>query len=182
MELAYEETLPKWPESLPIPEKIETTVFHTLEVEDLHAVDDIHYLVRMMYAHNERKFNLFLEQGKPLNKEIKERLERFGVLFGASEFFYYRHPKYERFYVRIQRYKIKFDWEKEVVDISPMFFKTTLQLSQAMVRRLTIQEHLDIGISQDVNPLELKPNFFGFGVDLLKLFRWVLLWFKRKRF
>jgi len=179
--MSDEKGLPKWPESLPIPDRIEETVMHELEAEDVESEDDIHELVRLMFAHNERGFHLFLEQGKPLNKAIKERLERFGILLGDSEFYYYKHPKLERNYIRIQRHRIQFDWEQDVVDKGPMFFRTSLKLSQAMTRQLTIQEQLTIEKTQDVNPLELKPNVFGIGLDLSKFFRWASRWFKRNR-
>jgi len=179
--VSEEKNRPKWPESLPIPDRITTTAMHVLEAEDIQSEDDIYEITKLMYAYNERKFYLFLEQGKPVNKEIKKRLERFGIIFNTSEFYYYKHPKFERDYIKIQHHRIQSNWEQEVVDKSPMFLRTSLKLSKAMVRQLTIQEQLAIKKAQDVNPFELKPNFCGIGLDLPKFFRWVLRWFKRQR-
>ncbi len=178
--LEKNEELPKWPDSLPIPDRIEMTAIHVLEASDVVHEEDIMELVRLLYMHPEHKFYIFLEQGKPINKEILKRIESFGVLSGANEFYYYKHPKFDRDYICIQRHKIEFDWEREVVDRGPMFFRTSLKLSKAMTRRLSMQEQMSWQKSQDTNPLELKPGFFGFAVDLKKLWWWLKRLFSKK--
>jgi len=171
--LSDKEDLPKWPESLPIPDRIEMTAMHVLEAPNVADEDDIRELVRLLYMHPEREFYIFLEQGKPINKNILDRLESFGILSGASEFYYYKHPRFDRDYVHIQRHEIQFDWEREVVEKGPMFFRTALNLSETAKRRLSMEEQLAIQRAQDTNPLELKPNWLGFGIDLTKVWKWI---------
>ncbi len=179
--LSDKKDLPKWPESLPIPDRVEMTAMHVLDADDLKSDDDIRELVSLMYAHQEREFYLFLEQGESANRAILDRLEGFGLLSDTSEFYYYRHPNSERSYIRIQSNEIKFDWEKKVVDKGPVFVRKVLKLSQATTRSLIIQEQITIEKIQDVNPLELKPNFFGIGLDLSKFWRWGARWFRKRQ-
>jgi hypothetical protein len=180
-ELPEKNNLPKWPESLPLPDRIETTTMHIIEAEDLESNEEVDELISLMYAHKEREFYLFLKKGKPANRIILDRLEGFGIFRGASEFYYYRRPDSEHSYIRILSNEIQFDWQNRIVDEDPMFLRIALKLSQAKTRRLAIQEQLIIEKAQDVNPLELKPNFFGIGLDLFKFWRWALGWFRKRQ-
>lgn len=174
-ELPDKKNLPKWPESLPIPESVETTSMHIIEAEDMESDDNVRELIGLMYAHQEREFYLYLVKGKSANKVLLDRLESFGILRGASEFYYYRRPDLESSYIRVQRQEIQYDWQNKIVDKGPMFFRVSLKLYKAMMRRLEIQEHLAVNKAQDVNPLELKPGLFGIAINLLKLprfYRW----------
>ena len=152
---------------------------HTIEADDLQSEEDIGNSSVSCTPIKKGSSSYLSRAREKENKELFDRLESFGVLSGASEFYYYKHPNMERDYIRIQRHNIQFDWEQQTVAKGPMFFRTTLKLSQAMRRRLMIQEQLAIEKAHDVNPLELKPNFFGIGIDLAKFFRWASRWFKK---
>ena len=91
------------------------------------------------------------------------------------EFNFYRHPSFRRDFIRIvaKDGRYSFDWEKDVVEKGPMFLRVTLKLAEWKRRELEIRQQVEAVKASDANPLELNPNFMGFGIDLLKAVRYV---------
>lgn len=54
-----------------------------------------------------------------------------------------------------------------------------MMLSERKRRELEIREKIDTEKSFDVNPVELKPNFMGIGIDLRKAYQWSINLFKK---
>ena len=93
--------------------------------------------------------------------------------------FYYRHPKSKNRFVRIPRNGGEFEWQKELAKQGPMFQRVKLELTSRMKRQLEVLNRIEIEKTSDIFPLELKPNIFGIGLDLRKLFRSVKRLFKK---
>jgi len=55
-------------------------------------------------------------------------------------------------------------------------------LSEKKKRALEVFQKIEIEKKIDINPIELKPNFMGFGEDLFKMLRMIRNWLgKRQR-
>jgi hypothetical protein len=163
------EGLPVFPNI--IPDKMEIGEFHEIEDADIQTADDLNELILLMFNHPERTFYYFgKKDGSP--NELLENLKcRSDILMNVTEFFYYKHPNGDHDYIKIQRDGGQLDWEKEVVKKGPMFVRIKLELSEKKKRELDVYQKIEIENRINTNPIELKPNFWGFGIDLIKLAR-----------
>jgi hypothetical protein len=128
------ETLPVFPNI--IPDKLEVSEFHTIENADIQTADDLNDLILLMFNHPERSYYYFAKKEGPLNELLENSKNRGEILMNVTEFFYYKHPKNDRNYIKIQRDGGQFDWEKEVVKKGPMFVRIKLELSEKKKRAL----------------------------------------------
>ena len=86
-----------------------------------------------MHAFAERSFYYYCEKGAPFNNYFVVAEQAGAIIYRETKSFFYRHPNFERDYVRIiesQDGTYPFDWEREVVEKGPMFFETSLALSE----------------------------------------------------
>ena len=72
------------------------------------------------------------------------------------------------------------EYAAAIVAVGPMYKRVTVRLSERMQRELMVQQVVAAQQQADSNPLELKPNIGGFGVDLHKLWAWVRRLIHRK--
>lgn len=123
-----------------IPDKVIESKHYTLENDDFHSKEEVENLIKEMHNHPESDFYLYVQQREAVNKYIKIANENNEILMNECEFFYYRHPKNRRDYIKIQKNNIQFEWEKEVMETSPMYKQFKLALSEQKKRQLEIQE------------------------------------------
>ena len=161
------------------PDKVKITQSYMIEVEDIQTENDLQELILLMFNNSESKFHYYKEKDCPGNGLLSEASNRGDILMNTTEFFYYKHPKHKRDYVKIARDGGKFEWQKEIAEKGPMFVRITLGLSNKMKRQLETHERIEIKRQLDTNPLELKPNFYGIGIDLVKVFHRLKNWLSR---
>jgi hypothetical protein len=154
-----------------IPDKMEIAEIHDIEDTDIQTADDLNELILLMFNHPERSFYYFTNKDEACNELLENSKHQGEILMNTTEFFYYKHPNNDRDYIKIQRDGGQLDWEKEVVKKGPMFVRINLQLSEKKKRELEICQKIELEKRMDNNPIELKPNFMGFGIDLFKMFR-----------
>jgi hypothetical protein len=164
-----------------IPDKMEISKFHIIENADIQTADDLNELILLMFNHPERSYYYFGKKEGPPNELLENSKCGGEMLMNVTEFFYYKHPNNDRDYIKIQRDGGRLDWEKEVVKKGPMFVRIKLELSEKKKRALEVYQKIEIEKRIDTNPIELKPNFMGFGIDLFKMFRMVKNWLGKRR-
>jgi hypothetical protein len=173
------EILPVFPNI--IPDKIEIGEFHIIEDTDIQTADDLKELILLMFNYPKRSFYYFGKKDGAPNELLENSKCRGEILMNVTEFFYYKHPQNQRDYIKIKRDGGQSDWEKEVVKKGPMFLRIKLELSEKKKRELEVYQKIELEKRIDTNPIELKPNFFGFGIDLFKMFRVIKNWLSRRR-
>jgi hypothetical protein len=180
-----EDKLPIFPEGLPsvkadvdLPilklssDIITITACHVFETNEVRAESNIEQICRWIFNYPEHKFYLFLNEGIQENRDLIHNLEQKGILAPKTEMHFYRHPSDRpKDFVQIHPNRIEFDWEKEVIEKGPKYVRLELNLSERKIRELEIKEKINSEKEANSNPLELKPNFFGIGIDLSKAFR-----------
>lgn len=160
------------------PDRIIVSVCHAFETNEVRARSDIEQICRWIFYYPEHKFYLFLNEGVQENREIIHNLEKNGILAPTTEMNFFKHPSGRpKDYIRLNPNKIAFDWEKEVIEKGPKYIRIELNLSERKKRKLEIKEKINGEKEANSNPLELKPNFMGIGIDLNKVLRWL-----KKRF
>lgn len=174
-----EEGFPVFPNI--IPDKMEISESHVIEDVDIQTADDLNELILLMFNHPERCFYYFGKKDGAPNELLQKSKCRGEILMNMTEFFYYKHPNNDRDYIKIQRDGGRFDWEKEVVRKEPMFIRIKLELSEKKKRELEVYQKIEIEKRIDTNPIELKLNFWGFGIDLFKMFRIIKNWLSKRR-
>ena len=67
-------------------------------------------------------------------------------MINEANFFCYKYPKNDRDYIYLERCygKYKFDWEKEVVEKSPMFIRIKLVLSNKKRTELELWQKIEM--------------------------------------
>lgn len=163
--------IPRFPDIAP--DKITKRASHEIENDDIRSEEEVERLIHLMYEHPERSYYLFVEKGASINEFIKRTIDSDRLLATETEFYYYRHPKLVRDFVRIRERTIRFDWEREVLNTQPMFRRLTLSLLERARRHLEIEQLLNAQSERNRSPWKLEPNFMGFGVDLKKLVAWL---------
>ena len=186
--------LPIFPEGLPVikdtgdlptlnlsPDKIIIFAEHVFEENEVRSESNIVQICRWIFNYPERKFYLFLLEGIKENRDIIYNIEKDGILAPTTERHFYKHPSnHPKDFIRIHPNEIEFDWEKEVVKKGPKYIRLELILSERKRRELEIKQKIDTEREADLNPLELKPNFMGIGIDVYKGLRWLKKIFSRK--
>lgn len=161
------------------PSSITKSGFHVIENDQIKSDQELNHLLQLMYDFAEHSFFLFRRQSDTLNPLIAQAMRSGLLLNRVTESFYYDHPNYagKGNYVRIERGNIRFDWQREVIEKTPMYTRTTLELAEKARRRLALRElraELDRG-----SPFFIRPSIWGVGVDLpkaLKRLRELLSW------
>lgn len=187
--------LPIFPDGLPIientenlptlklsPDKITIFAEHVFEKKEVLSDSNIKQIIKWLYNYPERKFYLFLIEGDKKNRDIIYNLEKNGFLAPTTEMHFYKHPdNHPKDYIKIHPDKIQFAWEREVIQKGPKYVRIRLDLSARKKRELEINEKIDTEREADINPLELKPNFMGLGIDVNKAVKWLKNIYKMKK-
>jgi hypothetical protein len=186
--------LPIFPEGLPVientedlptlklsPDKITISAELVFEANEVRTASNITQICRWIFNYPERKFYLFLIEGIKENRDLIYHIEKNGILAPTTERHFYRHPSnHPKDFIRIHPNEIEFDWEREIVQKGPKYIRLELNLSERKRRELEIKEKIDTEREADSNPLEIKPNFMGIGIDVNKALRWVKKLFSRQ--
>ena len=156
------------------PSKITQSAFHIIEANDITDEQGLQHLLWLMFDCPERAFYYFHEKDIPVDMWIGKARNEGQLLLNETEFFYYRHPRFRHDYVKITpRDTYSFEWESEVEEKGPMYLRTKLELTSRMQRQMEVQQKIMIEQKISANPLELKPNFMGIGVDVFRLWSWI---------
>jgi hypothetical protein len=187
--------LPIFPEGLPVikdtgdlpilklsPDKIIISAEHVFMAREVRSVSNIEQICRWIFNYPERKFYLFLVEGNKENREIIYNIEKNGILASTTERHFYQHPSDgPKDFIRIFPNNIEFDWEKEVLEKGPKYVRLELTLSERKKRELEIKEKIDKERESDLNPIEIKPSFFGISFDVYKALRWLKKIFSKNK-
>ncbi len=153
------------------PDRIEKKKYYILIAEDFEK-DIIPDILKLIYHNPECDFYLYLVYKCINNHLIVKNLSENGILTNKTENYYYKHPKFDRDFVKI-REPFKWDWEREVVEKGPMFYRIILKLSKEKCkeidRSLIIQELKE----SDTNPVIFNPSCYGVGFKGPQLWRWI---------
>lgn len=179
------EQVPKWPDSLPLPAKVTfgPRRVHLLpaDFESEGAISDI---LHDLYWFPDGHYYLFYSGTLKLTSEAATELEASGVVFTELESYFYKHPKpgYDRDFIQVLPNGDYPTWRKKAAD-GQIFWRALLALDSAMRREMDFNESAArtrdaITDSEDV--VDLKPNFFGVGVNLNSVWRRFLTWFKSR--
>lgn len=163
------------------PDKVKESRMHIFEDDELDTEKQVNNLILLMFEYPEREFFLFHNTNIQLSPKLKSAEEQNIILLNEVECFYYKHPKYKKDYVKISGNNLQFEWEKELIKKGPEYHKFTLKLTQKAKRDLEISYKKFKEKQIIENPLELKPNFLGFGIDLIKLFKIIIRPFRNIR-
>ena len=188
--------LPIFPEGLPVientedlptlklsPDKITISAEHVFEANEVCSASNITQICRWIFNYPERKFYLFLIEGIKENRDLIYNIEKNGILAPTTERHFYKHPSnHPKDFIRIHPNEIEFDCEREIVQKGPKYIRLELNLSERKRRELEIKEKIDTEKEADSNPLEIKPNFMGIGIDVNKALRWVKKLFSREKY
>lgn len=116
-----------------VPDSIKESRFHVIEAGHLKTDADIAGLIEQMWLKPEVDFYYFHGHmgGPTVDNVLLSARNRGDILMDESERRYYKHPKFLRDYVHIipngEHYD--WDWEREVVEKGPEFWRVTLKLS-----------------------------------------------------
>jgi hypothetical protein len=179
MDMNKEKGLPVFPNI--IPDQIEISQLREIEDADIQTKADLNELIFLMFNNPERSFYYFCKKDGAPNELLESSKCRGDILMNVTEFFYYKHPTNERDYIKILQDSRQSDWQKEVIKKGPMFVRIKLELSEKKKRELEVYQKIEIEKKMDTNLIELKPNFYGFGIDLLKVFRVIKNWLSERR-
>jgi len=179
------EKVPKWPDSLPLPAKVTfgPRRVHLLpaDFESEGAISDI---LHDLYWFPDDHYYLFYSDTLKFTSETATELEASRVIFTELESYFYKHPKpgYDRDFIQVLPHGDYPTWRNEAAE-GQMFWRASLALDSAMRREMDFNESAArtrdaITDSEDV--VDLKPNFFGVGVNLNSVWRRFLSWFKSR--
>lgn len=138
------ENIPVFPNILP--SSIKESIFRVIEPDDIQTEQDLQHLISLLFHEPECNFYYFVEKDGKQNSFLSAAKDRKDILMNEVEFFYYKHPKFDRDYIRIENRngKYNFEWEKEVVEKGPMYLRIRLQLSERKKRELEILQKVKI--------------------------------------
>jgi len=164
-----------------LPDKVEVIKYHRFENKDIQSEGALNELISLMFDHPERDFYVFSEKNSKPNSLLVKANKDGSILINKVELFYYRHPRNKHSFIRIPRSGGEFEWEKELAKQGPMFQRAKLKLTARMKSQLEALNKIAIEKRSDSFPIELKPNLFGIGLDLKKLFRFVRQFFGKTK-
>ena len=164
-------------EMLRLPDDLLTHVkrsrFWVIENADLVDEQDISDLIARLYDYPEDDFYLFKQHDHPTNRLLQSAANSEVIALTEWKLNFYPHPKFKRDYVQLDKDRITWDWQRDVILTSPMFIRFELKLTTRARRALEHQQLIAAQKQADRNPVELKPNFMGLGIDVYKALDWL---------
>jgi hypothetical protein len=164
------------------PSMVKKSASYVIEENDIADENALHELLSLLFDFPERAFYYLHEKGRPLGAWIARARDCHEILLNETEFFYYRHPKFQCDYVRIvPQDAYPFQWEREAVEKGPMFLRTKLELTPRMRRQMEIEhkiimeQKMEQGMrkTNPEHPFLLRPSLWGLGIDLHKAWPWL---------
>jgi hypothetical protein len=151
-----------------------------IENSDLTEERDVSDLIARLYDYPEDDFYLFRRNDHSTSPHLENAIAGEVISTPEWKLNYYPHPKFERDYVYLDKDRLFWDWEKDLLATSPMFIRLEIKLT-AKARRAFEHQQLIASLKHaDRNPIELKPNFMGLGIDVYKALDWLRTAFQRE--
>jgi len=134
-----------------VPDAIKESRFFVIEAGDLKTEAEVANLIQQMWRQPEADFYYFFGHagGPTADGAMLAARQRGDILMNESERRYYKHPKFLRDYIRIIPHgdNYSWDWEREVVEKGPEFWRVRLKLSARKRdeldawRKVQLEEH-----------------------------------------
>lgn len=144
-----------------------------LENRDIVDQQELEKLLSIMFSCPEDQFFLYVPENESICPVIREAMDSNLIIGNTWKRNFYPHPKSRRDYVHILANGARWGWERELVGSAQEHLRFELNLSEAAKRKMQIDQHISAQQAANANPIELKPNFMGFGIDLSKLWSWI---------
>lgn len=178
--------LPVWPKDLPpFAEFKKLPKENYVYQDEFDNENDLLNLIHDIYYYENEMYFLYFEYGVSNKGKVfpKDHLEKIGLSLSCYENYFYKRPwsdedpdKYS--YIRFLPGEARCQWQQDLIAKGPMYCRVQIELLPWKRKQLDLQRITSS--LKEKNPIELKPNFFGFGVDLFRLFDWVRKIFKGK--
>lgn len=129
-----------------VPDKVTRSTFRVLEEGDFVTPEDVDELVRLLWEEPESKFYYYQERDKPLEAQLLARVSAGVIRTDEYERRYYKHPKFKRNYVRIERSieDVELDWQNELFRTGQEYSRTTLTLSSLARHELDTRHKINL--------------------------------------
>jgi hypothetical protein len=144
-----------------------------LENQDIVDQQDLERLLSIMFNYPEGNFFLYVPENESICPVIRKAMDSNLIIGNAWKRNFYPHPESHRDYVHVLPNNMQWGWEQELLNSAQEHLRFELTLSEAVKRKMQINQHLSAQQMADSNPIELKPNFMGFGIDLHKGWSWI---------
>lgn len=154
-------------------DEVKKSRFWVLENNDIIDEQELDRLLNVMFASPEDHFYLYVPENESICPMLRKAMDSNLIIGNTWKRNFYPHPSSRRDYVHILPGNVQWDWEQELLDSSQEHLRFELHLSEAAKRSMQINQHIIAQQEADANPIELKPNFMGLGIDLNKAWPWV---------
>lgn len=120
------------------PDRIIQKKFYRIEEADIKTEDEFQDLIHQMFEYPDRDFYYFQKKEGGGNQLLIAKEVLGYILIEETEYFYYEHPNYKGHYIKIKDTdgQYNWEWEKKVVDETPMFTRSKLCLTERSKREL----------------------------------------------
>jgi hypothetical protein len=151
---------------------------------DLQSEVAISNVVHDLYWFPDDERFLYFRYGVGIGVSLRTSLEEQGIEMKKTEMYFYRHPKpaYENDFVRVMRHADVPEWKLNAAKRA-MHGRVSLTLAPWRRKEMGFAEaaHVNTQIVGDKERVfEAKPNFYGFSLNLHRLWRVVKRWYKRR--
>lgn len=160
-----------------LPNKRVERVEHYAPADTLRSTADVEALLQILFNHPEQVLFVYEQEDQP-NAHLMAAVDRGDLLIESTEWYFIQGPP--GLFRRIDPNTTS-PHEKAELASGPKYLRHTLSLSAKKRRELENLEAIRMQREADLDPLELKPNIFGFGVDLAKLPAWLRRLWRRRR-
>lgn len=118
-----------------VPDKIKESRFYVIEAGELADEESIVKTIDLLWRDSESDIFYFYghEGGPSMDSALSAARARGDILMDEMERRYYKHPKFKRDYIQIipkGEGVYNWDWEKDVVNKGPEFWRVKLKLSK----------------------------------------------------
>jgi len=160
---------------------VKRTRFWVIENADLVDEQEVSDLVSRLYDYPEDDFYFYKQHDHPTNRHLQSAADAEVIVLTEWKLNFYPHPNFKRDYVQLDKNRLTWDWQRDVILTSPMFVRFELKLTARARRALEHQQLIAAQKQTDRNPVELKPNFMGLGIDVYKALDWLRNAFRKGR-
>lgn len=113
-----------------VPDKVTRLRTRVFQEGDFLTHDDVDELVQLLWEEPDTTTYYYCERDRPLEPQLLARVSAGVVRADEYERRYYRHPKHERSYLRVERPEDSLaDWQRELLRCGPEYWRTTLTLA-----------------------------------------------------